>query len=120
MRKWLFLSSPLAPLVLFSVVLTVCWSAYFAMGASPSLGFEYLASGAFCVLILFWIVADARSRNLVPCFDFGFLCYAFFPTSLVWYCLWSRGWRGLLTLLLLASLWVVPVFLAALLGGLFR
>jgi hypothetical protein len=31
-----------------------------------------------------------------------------FPLSLAWYCLWSRGWRGLLVLLALLALWLLP------------
>jgi hypothetical protein len=113
-----YLLRPLAPLVLYSAVLTACWSAYFAYSARPAMAFEFLAGYFFCLLSLFWIVADARARRLVPCFDFGFLCLVYYPLSLPWYCVWSRGWRGVLTLMLLAGLWGVPIFVGALLSTL--
>lgn len=52
---------------------------------------------------------DALRRRRRPCFDFGlFLLYAF-PLSMLWYCFWSRGWRGLLLLIGLGSLLFVPL-----------
>ena len=109
---------PLAPLVLYSVVLTLCWSLSFATGrAAPT--FELLAGYGWVWLTVFWIAADARRRRRVPCFDFGFLCIAFYPISLPWYCVWSRGWRGLLMLGLLACLWVLPILFAAVIATLF-
>jgi hypothetical protein len=64
-------------------------------------------------LVLFWIVADARRRTGIPCFDFGFLCYVFLPFAFPWYCFWSRGWRGALMLLLILSLWIGPYIVAS-------
>jgi hypothetical protein len=48
----------------------------------------------------------------MPCEDGAAPASYAFPLSLLWYCLWSRGWRGLLLLLGLASL----VFFPALIG----
>jgi hypothetical protein len=50
----------------------------------------------------------------MPCFDFGLFAVLFFPVSLLWYCCWSRGWSGLLLLLLIFALWLVPWVLAVL------
>jgi hypothetical protein len=77
--------------------------------AAPN--FDVVSAVSWEVLSILWVVADARGRRVVPCFEFGFLCLVFFPISLAWYCFWSRGWRGLLTLGLLASLRVIPYFL---------
>jgi len=111
-----YMKRPLAPLLVYSVVLTFFWVTYIAGGRSPTPAFEFLAAYFWAFLTVFWAVADARRRGRVPCFDFGFLCLACYPISVPWYCLWSRGWHGLLTLTLLIGLWATPVFLATVLG----
>jgi hypothetical protein len=63
--------------------------------------------------LVMWIWADARRLRRIPCFDFAFLVGVFFPISLVWYAYWSRGARGMLTLLAVAALWMGPVLATA-------
>jgi hypothetical protein len=79
---------------------------------APSPTFQLVASFCWSLLLAFWIVADARRRNCVPCFDFGFFCYLFLPVAVPWYCFWSRGLRGAFMLITFAVLWLVP-YLAA-------
>ena len=116
MRAWRYISHPLAPLVAYSAFLTICWIAYAWSGLAPSPVIEHVLAYIWAFLTLYWIVADAGSQGRIPCFDFGFLCFVFYPISFLWYCIWSRGWRGVLTLFLLAGLWVIPVVVATLLG----
>jgi hypothetical protein len=103
-----FLNYPLAPLLLFSVALTALLVTYLAVGLAPSPTFELVASFCWSILLALWIVGDARRRTGVPCFDFGFFCYLFLPVAVPWYCLWSRGLRGSLTLVAITLLWLVP------------
>jgi hypothetical protein len=67
------------------------------------------------LLLLLWMDTDARRAHRLPCYDFGFLATLTYPLSLVWYCLWSRGWRGILLLhelvLLLFAPWLVALAL---------
>ena len=74
--------------------------------------FDLAASFCWSVLLAFWIVADARRRTGVPCFDFGFFCYLFLPVAVPWYCCWSRGLRGLQMLVAIALLWLAPYVVA--------
>lgn len=106
------LDHSLAPLILFSLALTVMFVAYLAGGASPSPTFLGAVSLLWPWLVALWIMADARRKSCVPCFDFGLYCYVLLPLTLPWYCLWSRGWRGLLTLVAIFALWYLP-FVAA-------
>jgi hypothetical protein len=78
----------------------------------PSPTFEMVTSVSWAFLIIYWMVADARYRRKVLCFDFVFLCYVLFPLTVLWYCFWSRGWRGILTLLGLVLLFCVPYIIA--------
>src|SRR5688572_7256043 len=104
---------PLAPLCLFAAALSGGFIACLVAGSGISPGLELLASSGWTLLALCWIVADARRCRQVPCFDFGLFCWICFPLSLLWYCIWSRGWGGLLMLALLLGLWLVPYVIAA-------
>jgi hypothetical protein len=103
---------PVAPLLLFSIAMTAVLTTYLAAGLAPSTTFEIVASFSWSLLLALWIIADARRRTGIPCFDFGLFCYAFLPFVLPWYCFWSRGWRGAITLASLAGLWLVPYIVA--------
>jgi hypothetical protein len=79
-----------------------------AVGRVPSDNVLYLNSFGLTLAFILWVIADARTAGRTPCYDFGFLVGIFFPVSLVWYVLWSRGWRGLLTLATLVGLMLLP------------
>ncbi len=100
--------NPLTPLVAFAVALTACLGLYLLAGLVVSPAFEALVSFGWVFLLVLWMDADARHRRQVPCFDFGLLVWQLFPLSVAWYCLWSRGWRGLLLIAGLVGLWLVP------------
>jgi hypothetical protein len=108
-----FFAHPLAPLMLFAVVLTVLLTIYFSVGLAPSTTFELLASFSWSLLVAFWVVVDARRRACTPCFDFGLFCYVFYPVAVPWYCFWFRGWRGAVTLLIILGLWIARHIVAS-------
>jgi hypothetical protein len=58
---------------------------------------------------------DAVRKRLRPSFDFGLFLVATFPLSVLWYCFWSRGWRGIKLLMGLAGLLFVPALAASIL-----
>jgi hypothetical protein len=105
---------PLTPLALFAVALTGLLTTYLALGLAPSTTFEIVATFSWSLLVAYWVVADARRRTDIPCFDFGFFCYLFLPIVVPWYCFWSRGWRGAFTLVVIACLWLAPYVIASL------
>jgi hypothetical protein len=82
-----YITHPLAPLLTFSLALTALLVTYLAVGLAPSPLFQLLASFWWSILLAFWIVADARRKTGVPCFDFGFFCYLFLPVAVPWYCI---------------------------------
>lgn len=82
--------------------------AYVAIDSAPSQGAQQLTSFGLSLAMVLWVMADARRGRRTPCYDFGFLVAAFFPVSLVWYVVWSRGRRGLLTLGALFGLMLLP------------
>ena len=106
------LNHPLAPLLLFSVILAAVFVAYLAVGGAPSPDVQMMASFGWTLLLAMWVVADMRRRQGVPCFDFGFFCYVFLPLIVPAYCFWSRGWRGALMLGALVGLWIAPNVIA--------
>jgi hypothetical protein len=82
--------------------------AYVALGIQPSPEAASLSSFALGLAFILWAQADARLRGGLAFHDFGFLVGVFMPISLLWYALWSRGWRGLLTLAALLGLMLTP------------
>jgi len=108
---------PLAPLIAMALVTAADLCAYVSIGRSPSPGVGLLLEFGWALMLVLWMDADARKLRRLPCYDFGMMVAIFFPLSLVWYCLWSRGWRGLLVLLMLLALFVVPYVIAAVLWG---
>ncbi len=113
-----FFVHPLAPLLLFSVALGALLIAYVIGGVVPSETFDILASFTWSILLALWVVADVRRRESIPCFDFGFFCYVFFPVVVPAYCFWSRGWRGFLMLVVVFSTWIVPFIIVGFVGAL--
>jgi hypothetical protein len=103
---------PLTPLLLFALISSALLTTYRAVGMAPSPSFEMSAGVFWGLLLAFWVVADARHRTGVPCFDFGFLCWVFLPIAVPWYCFWSRGWRGSITLGVIACLWLAHYVVA--------
>jgi hypothetical protein len=91
-----------------AVMLSVLQCAYIWAGTAPPENVARLASIAFALACVLWIMADARKRRQTPCFDFGFLVAVFFPVSVVWYAFWSRGVRGFLLLAAMVGLMFVP------------
>lgn len=104
---------PLTPLFAYAIVLAMLLVVYASAGYAPSRNFDSATSLAWPLLVACWAAADARRRRVTPCFDFGFFCYALLPIAVPAYCLWSRGWRGMLTLLGLSALAVLPFVVEA-------
>jgi hypothetical protein len=96
------------------LVLTVFQGAYVVAGVSPSDLAITLSTCGLGLAFVLWVLADARQRQRVPCYDFGLLIIAYFPVSLLWYVFSSRGWRGMLTLAALLGLMLVPSLAATL------
>lgn len=92
--------------------MSIAFVGYLLFELVPSPAFETLSGALSSVLLAVWIAADARRRGVTPCYDFGFLCYLTLPIATPWYCFWSRGWRGVFTLLLLAGIWLTPSLVA--------
>ena len=103
---------PLAPLVALSLIMCAVFCAYTLVGIAPSPLAQMLSTVGWALLLLIWMDIDARHRRCVPCFDFGYLACLTFPVSLVWYCLWSRGWRGMLMVGILVGLYLGPWLVA--------
>jgi Cobalt uptake substrate-specific transmembrane region len=96
-------------IVFITVVMhSVLQCGYVWAGQAPPDNFAQLGSLAFALACVLWAVADAQKRRKTPCFDFGFLVAVFFPISLIWYALWSRGVRGFLLLAALLGLMFIP------------
>ena len=115
------LRNPIVYLAAFSAAVAVLLGVAVAAGQSSLTGAGALLEMGWPLMLVFWADADARYRHCTPCFDFGFLVAIFFPVSLLWYCVWSRGWgRGVVMMLALVGLWLLPRVLAVLVWDLFR
>jgi len=96
------------PLLVIAASLCLFQSAYVVLGLVPSAAASILLGNALLLFVVLWIPVDARRRRCVPCFDFGFFVVLAYPLSVVWYLLWSRRLRGLLTLGVLLLLYLAP------------
>src|SRR5262249_22146489 len=108
------LGNPTAHLVAYSAMVTACFVAILWGRSPPPPKFEDVVSIGWALMLVLWMDADARRRRVLPCYDFGLLVAIFFPLSLVWYCGWSRGWRGSLVLIGLLTLLIAPYTIARL------
>jgi hypothetical protein len=104
----------IAPLCILIAFQCVAEGVYVAFGTSPSDAAGRIFSLSLALFLVFWIIADARRRHCMPCHDFGFLVGLFLPVSLVWYLIWTRGWRGLALLVGFIALVLLPQISAAL------
>jgi hypothetical protein len=112
--RW-FLGNPMAHLVTYAAMLTTCFAAFLWGRTPPPPKFGDVASVGWGLMLILWMDADARRRRMLPCYDFGFLAGVFFPFSLVWYCIWSRGWRGVFVFIGLLTLFIAPYTITGLL-----
>src|ERR1700749_1882116 len=93
------LRSPIAALIVMALIATGLRCAYAIARLPISSPAEYVLGCCWGYPMMIWMNHDAVRGRRRPCFDFGlFILYAF-PVSLLWYCVWSRGWRGMLLLL---------------------
>jgi hypothetical protein len=72
--------------------------AAFAVRSWPILAIPYamIFGMILPVMTVLWVAADMRSRGKTPPFELPFLLLLCWPLSLAWYCVWTRGWPGLL------------------------
>jgi hypothetical protein len=96
-------------LISLAVALSAFHLTYVGLGTAVSDEGNRVTSYSLALILIWWIVADARhARGELPCHDFGFLVGVALPVSLVWYLVWSRGWRGLGMVVFLTVLLNLP------------
>src|SRR5205085_2183410 len=66
---------------------------------------QMLLSVCFSIACLIWCGTDARIRGLNLVWPARIGIFVFGPLGLMAYIVWSRGWRGLLTVLLGTIAW---------------
>ena len=107
-----WLKSPLAQITGLSLVMAVFQPIVATSGINSVVPVPVLVglflSYALPVTVVLWIAADIVERGRTPCFDLPFLLLLAFPISLFWYCISTRGWRGLLLALGLLMLVCLP------------
>jgi len=96
------------PIVVLAATESVILSSYVLFDASPSPLQVMLLSSAISFFMILWVLEDAHRRQGFPCYDFGFLVALGFPLSVVWYLLWTRGFRGLLVIAIFLGLYLAP------------
>lgn len=103
---------PLAQIVLFAAAMAalqpVYWLAEAARGRMPLALANILFGWSLVLVQVLWIMADDREYCRRPCFDYGYFLLILWPFSLFWYCIRTRGWRGLGLSVGLVLLTIVP------------
>lgn len=103
--------SPLVEILWFTAGLSLLMlPAAFAVQRWPFLAVPYAVLTALImpVMTLLWVAADMRSRGQAAPFELPFLLLLCWPISLAWYCVWTRGWNGLVLALGLFVLTYMP------------
>jgi hypothetical protein len=103
---------PLGILFAMVALFSIFQFASVSLGTSDPEIAARLTSFGLTLAFVIWIMADARVRRRTPCYEFGFLVAVYFPLSLAWYVVWSRGWRALFMLTGLVALMFLPWLLA--------
>jgi hypothetical protein len=106
--------SPIAALIVLALIATLLRCAYVVARSPISPHANSLTAACWTFPVLIWMDSDALRKRRRPCFDFGLFLVVTFPLSVVWYCFWSRGLRGMKLLLGLTGLLFVPAVAAAL------
>jgi hypothetical protein len=71
-------------------------------------GFELFSLYPGIRAIEAWVHFDARQMHSTPCFDFGLFVPGTWQLSVPAYLFWTRGWIGLLVMLLMWCLFAFP------------
>src|SRR5262245_8773583 len=105
-------------------ILCVLTSAHEVIFPSQRAGFrasfQEIWSVVFALLVASWATADAQSRSCQRSFDFGFFIMSWWPLTLPFYLIRTRGIRGLGPFVGLTLIYAVPLaaaYLAAWLGA---
>ena len=111
------LRSPLVQIIGFALAMTVLLPLA-SLGAIAMVGPQsylvwFVAAYALPITLVLWIAADMKDHGQTPPFDMPFLLLLAFPISLFWYCISTRGWRGLLLAMGLIALVYLPAMAAA-------
>lgn len=77
-------------------------------GSEVSSSTYSLWSIVFILLTVCWVDQDSRFGDFDRPFELGFLILVFWPVTLPWYLLSTRGSEGVLTILGLVTLYVGP------------
>ncbi len=104
--------SPLVQITGLALAMTVLLPVA-AIGAMDSHLLWFLAVYALPITLVLWIAADMKDHGRTPPFDMPFLLLLAFPISLFWYCISTRGWRGLALALGLLGLVYLPTMAVA-------
>lgn len=107
--------SPLVEIVWFAAGMSLLLPAAMpALRLFPSLVLPFAMIVCYSVpgTICLWVAADMRSRGRTPPFELPFFILLAWPLSLMWYCIWTRGWSGMALAFGLIVLPYVSLFFA--------
>ena len=100
-------------LLIASAIVAVFNSLYVIINVRPSVHAQLIADFTLPVCFMTWVQTDARIRRCTPFFDFGTFVCVMWSLAIPWYLIWTRGWRGLLVILMFLGLWILPTIVAA-------
>jgi hypothetical protein len=89
------------------------YAAVYSMAAGTTSNglFGTLSDYALALTVCAWVLADARERRRALCYDFDSMMFFFWPVMAPIYLIQTRGWRGLIPML------VFLLIMAAAMGG---
>lgn len=107
------LLSPAGLLYVYLVLTAVAQGVYFASGIEEPAFFTLLYPLGYLWIVGWWLRGDSRKHGIAWLYDMGMFLNLAWPFVMPYYLLKTRGARGLLVLVIVASLFLAAFGLGA-------
>lgn len=100
------LLSPVALLYVYLIVTTLALGAYSASGFEQPAGFTLIYPVGYLWIVGWWLRTDSRKHGIAWVYDMGLFLNIAWPFFIPYYLLKTRGARGLLVMVVFASVFI--------------
>jgi hypothetical protein len=100
------LASPTALLYVLTIIAQLASGIYLAGEVEPPPAFTLLYALSFLWVMGWWLLKDSKLRGVSWVLDMGLFLYIAWPIVMPYYLIKTRGWRGLLAILVFAVVYV--------------
>jgi hypothetical protein len=99
-------ATPAALFYLFVIAAQMIGGFYLAREQEPPQAFSLLYALGFVWVMGWWLLNDSRARGVGWVLDMGLFLYIAWPLIMPYYLIKTRGWKGLLVILIFLGVYV--------------